>query len=105
MNNSIAHLYDPFNPAILRLIKIVVDNAHKAGIWVGMCGEATADPMLVPVLLGLGLDELSINASSILRMRKAINEYDRRALAKYAEEALALSSPEEIKKFIQSQLV
>jgi len=72
MNEKISHLYDPMHPAVIRLIKLVIDNAHKHGKWVGMCGEAAADEKMIPLLLGLGLDEFSMSTGSILASRKLI---------------------------------
>ncbi|MBS3995542.1 MAG: phosphoenolpyruvate--protein phosphotransferase, partial [Alkaliphilus sp.] len=76
MNQKISYLYDPFNPAVLRLIKNVIDNAHKEGKWVGMCGEMAGDTRLTPVLLGFGLDEFSMSPSSILKVRKCITNFE-----------------------------
>lgn len=76
MNSKIAHLYDTHNPAILRLIKMVADNAHKAGIWVGICGEAAADTTLTETFLAIGIDELSVSAPSVLEVRKKIQQVD-----------------------------
>jgi phosphotransferase system enzyme I (PtsI) len=59
MNERIAHLYQPTHPAIVRLLKSTVDTAHKHNIWVSVCGEMASDPVLTPLLLGLGVDELS----------------------------------------------
>ena len=61
MNEKIHHLYSPFNPAVLRLIKMVIDNGHSEGIWVGMCGEMAGDKRIIPILLGMGLDEFSMS--------------------------------------------
>lgn len=73
MNEKISHLYNPFHPAIIRLIQLVINNAHKHGKWVGMCGEMAADQKMIPLLLGLGLDEFSMNTGSVLGARKLIN--------------------------------
>ena len=73
MNQKISHLYNQFNPAVLRLIKMVIDNAHKEGKWVGMCGESAGDQRMIPILLGFGLDEFSMSPISILPARKLIN--------------------------------
>lgn len=72
-NEKVAYIYNPFNPALLRLIKLTIDNAHKNGIYVGMCGETAGDPRIAPLLIGFGIDELSMSASSILRVKKSVN--------------------------------
>jgi phosphotransferase system enzyme I (PtsI) len=71
-NEKITSMYEPFHPAVLRLIKIVVDNAHEAGIPVGMCGEMAGDPMAAVILMGLGLDELSMSSFSIPEIKRII---------------------------------
>ncbi|KYH34291.1 phosphoenolpyruvate-protein phosphotransferase [Clostridium tepidiprofundi DSM 19306] len=71
-NEKISHLYSPFNLGVLRLIKMVIDNAHQEGIWVGMCGEMAGDKTLIPILLGMGLDEFSMSPISILPARRLI---------------------------------
>lgn len=76
MNAHIGHLYDAMNPAVLRMIQQTIQNAHKAGIWVGMCGEAAADIRLTPILLKLGLDEFSAAPGSLLKLKKQIMETD-----------------------------
>ncbi|MCY7669642.1 phosphoenolpyruvate--protein phosphotransferase, partial [Bacillus safensis] len=60
MNERVSYLYQPYNPAILRLITLVIEAAHKEGKWVGMCGEMAGDEIAIPLLLGLGLDEFSM---------------------------------------------
>ena len=74
MNAKIADLYDTHNLAILRSIKMVVDNGHKAGIWVGICGESAADTALTEIYLAMGVDELSVSAGAVLELRKKIQE-------------------------------
>ncbi len=69
VNERIAHLYEPTHPAILRLIKIVVDAAHENGIWVGVCGGMASEVTLTPLLLGLGVDELSAGAALVPRVK------------------------------------
>lgn len=86
MNSKIAHLYDTHNLAILRSIKMVADNAHKAGIWVGICGESAADTSLTEIFLAIGIDELSVSAPSVLEVRKKVQQIDTRK----AKEALNL---------------
>ena len=71
-NERVAKMYDPFHPAVLRLIRQVIEAGHRAGIWVGLCGEMGADPLAVPLLLGLGLDELSVNPASVPEVKKIV---------------------------------
>ena len=104
MNQKISHLYNQFNPAVLRLINMVIDNAHKEGKWVGMCGESAGDPLMIPVLLGMGLDEFSMSPISILPARKFITSVNYEDMKKLAKEVLAMGSAEEIKGYIQNTL-
>ena len=100
MNEKIAHLYNPFNPAVLRLIKLVIDNGHKAGKWVGMCGEVAGDKRLIPVLLGMGLDEFSMSAGAILPARKQIHNLSYEEMKSLADQVLQLGTAEEIEKLL-----
>jgi len=104
INEKISHLYEPHNPAILRLIKMVIDHAHRAGKWVGMCGEMAGDPKLIPILIGLGLDEFSMSAGAVLAARKIIGELSYDKMKHIAEEALNLPTAEEIKAYIMQAL-
>lgn len=99
-NEKVANLYTHFHPAIIRLIKSAIDGAHKNHILCGMCGEAAGDPLFIPLLIGLGLDEFSMNANKILQARKLIRELDFQDCQKLATEVLKLSSAEEIKRTI-----
>ncbi|MDI6740060.1 MAG: phosphoenolpyruvate--protein phosphotransferase [Candidatus Edwardsbacteria bacterium] len=71
-NEKVARMYEPFHPAVLRLIRDVIEAGHRAGIWVGLCGEMGADPLAVPLLLGLGIDELSVNPAAVPEVKKII---------------------------------
>lgn len=97
-NEKVANLYSHFHPAIIRLIKYVIDNAHKNHILCGMCGEAAGDLQFIPILIGLGLDEFSMNANKILPARKLIRELEFKECQKLAEDVLKLPSTEEVKK-------
>ncbi|SCG82484.1 phosphotransferase system, enzyme I, PtsI [Proteiniborus sp. DW1] len=99
-NGNIAYLYNEFHPAVLRLIKKVIDNGHKEGIWVGMCGEVAGNPQLIPVLIGMGLDEFSMSASSMLRARWIVNNLSKREMEGLVDEILKLPTAEEVKDFI-----
>lgn len=100
MNQKISYLYNQFNPAVLRLIKMVIDNAHKEGKWVGMCGEAAGDQMMIPILLGFGLDEFSMSPISILPAKKLITSVNEADMKKFADEVLAMGTAEEIKAHV-----
>lgn len=105
MNDKIAPLYDPYHPAILRLIKTVIDNGHKEGIWVGMCGEVAGNPELIPLLLGMGLDEFSMSPASILEARKIIGSLDYQLTKKMTKEVLQMGSSVDIRKYIADTVV
>ena len=100
MNQKISHLYNQFNPAVLRLIKMVIDNAHKEGKWVGMCGESAGDQRMIPILLGFGLDEFSMSPISILPARKLITSLSYADMQKFADEVLVMGTAKEIKEYV-----
>ena len=101
MNQKISYLYNPFNPAVLRLIKMVIDNAHKENKLVGMCGEVAGDQLMIPILIGFGLDEFSMSPISILPARKLINSLSFEDMKKLSEEILSLENTEEIKAYVE----
>src|SRR2546426_11347712 len=72
VNESLAHLYEPTHPAVLRLLKMIADAAHGNDIWVGVCGEMAGDISLIPLLLGLEIDELSVGATSVPQVKRAV---------------------------------
>jgi phosphoenolpyruvate-protein phosphotransferase (PTS system enzyme I) len=96
LNEKIAHLYEPTHPAILRLVKMTVDAAHRNGIWAGVCGEMAADPELTPLLLGLGVDELSAVPSMVPQIKYLIRRIHMKDARELAEFALTSESGEEI---------
>ncbi|MBC1497547.1 phosphoenolpyruvate--protein phosphotransferase [Listeria welshimeri] len=100
MNERVSYLYQPYNPSILRLVKMVIDASHKEGKWTGMCGEMAGDQTAVPLLLGLGLDEFSMSASSILKSRSLIKRLDQSEMVKLAEEALNKATAEEVVELV-----
>lgn len=102
-NEKVANLYTHFHPAVIRLIKSAIDGAHKNNILCGMCGEAAGDPLFIPLLLGLGLNEFSMNANKILQARKLIRELNFNECKKLSEEILKLSSVEEVKNKLMLQ--
>ena len=97
-NEKVSNLYTHFHPAVIRLIKSAIDGAHKNNILCGMCGEAASDPSFIPLLIGLGLDEFSMNANKILQSRKLIRNLNFQDCKSLADEVLKLSTAEEIKR-------
>ena len=87
--------------AVLRLIKTVIDNAHKEGKWAGMCGESAGDQKMIPILLGMGLDEFSMSPISILPARKLITSVKESDMKKLADDVLNMGTAEEIKSYIE----
>ncbi len=99
-NEKIAHLYQSFHPAVLRLIKETVDAGHRNGIWVGLCGEMAADPLATTLLVGMGVDELSTSAMAIPEIKKIIRSINYEDAKIYTEEVLKLTTIDEIKRFL-----
>ena len=101
MSSGVAYLYQPYNPSILRLIKHVIDSAHKEGKWAGMCGEMAGEELAAPLLLGLGLDEFSMSATSVLSQRKLIRNLSKAEMEELAAKALACDTAEEVLELVQ----
>lgn len=101
MNERVSYLYQPYNPAILRLVKMVIDAAHANGKWAGMCGEMAGDPIAIPLLLGLGLDEFSMSAPSMLKARKQINQLSQSDMVKLSDHALNMQTSDEVRQFVK----
>jgi len=104
VNESVTHLYQPLHPAVLRLVRNVAKAAHQAGIRVAMCGEMAGEPLYVPILLGLELDDLSMNVLSIFRVKKILRAYTYRECKELVEEALHLATPEDIEELVRANL-
>ncbi len=96
VNERIAHLYEPTHPAVLRLLKMIADAAHANKIWVGVCGEMARDVALIPILLGLGMDELSVGATSVPRVKMAVRSLAVRECQQLVNEVLGLQTSSEI---------
>ena len=101
-NEKVADLYSHYNPAVIRLIKSAIDGAHKNGILCGMCGEAAGDVKFIPLLVGLGLDEFSMNANKILKARKLIIDLNFEECKELANKVLKLESTEEVKRILDT---
>ena len=96
MNERVSYLYQPYNPAILRLIKMVIDAAHTQGKWVGLCGEMAGDELAVPLLLGMGLDRFSMSATSILKVRSQLLRLSKKEMKSLAVGALKMGTSKEV---------
>jgi phosphotransferase system enzyme I (PtsI) len=96
VNERIAHLYEPTHPAVLRLLKIIANAAHAHNIWVGVCGEMARDVALIPLLIGLGMDELSVGATSVPRVKMAVQSLAVPECQQLVAEALNLQTSSEI---------
>lgn len=103
-NEKVAYLYEPTHPAVLRMIKSIIDAAHKAGLWVGMCGEMAGEPAFALLLLGLGLDEFSMPPAVIPEVKYLIRSLTLKKAQSIALEALKLSTGKEIEEFSQKKL-
>ncbi len=102
MNEQVSYLYQPYNPSILRLVKNVVDAAHAEGKWAGMCGEMAGDQTAVPLLMGIGLDEFSMSATSILKTRSLMKTLDTSKMKELADRALTeCDTMEEVLELMQ----
>ncbi|KQO12699.1 phosphoenolpyruvate--protein phosphotransferase [Paenibacillus sp. Leaf72] len=104
MNERVSYLYQPYNPAVLRLIKNVIDAAHAAGKWTGMCGEMAGDQTAIPLLLGLGLDEFSMSASSILPARSLMAKLNQEEMKQLAAKALMCGTGHEVVQLVEEIL-
>ena len=102
MSERVSYLYQPYNPSILRLVKQVIDASHQEGKWTGMCGEMAGDATAIPVLLGLGLDEFSMSAISVLKARRQIKGLSQNEMRELANRALDCVSADEVEDLVQS---
>ncbi|AKP68163.1 phosphoenolpyruvate--protein phosphotransferase [Companilactobacillus ginsenosidimutans] len=104
-NEHVSYLYQPYNPSILRLVKHVIESAHKEGKWAGMCGEAAGDNIMVPLLLAMGLDEYSMSATSVLRVRSLMKKLSTADLKDLADRAVNESiTNEDNKKLVEEYM-
>ncbi len=101
-NDRVGYLYDVYQPAVLRSLKRIIEEGNKAGIMVGMCGEAAADPLLIPVLISFGLGEFSVSAPSILRTRRIISEWTKAEADALTEKVMKLKTATEVKAMLQA---
>ena len=100
MSERVSYLYQPYNPSILRLVKQVIEASHKEGKWTGMCGEMAGDEIAIPLLLGLGLDEFSMSATSILKARRQIKGLSQNEMEELAQRAIDCATSEEVQDLV-----
>ena len=102
MSERVSYLYQPYNPAILRLVQQVINASHKEGKWTGMCGEMAGDEIAIPLLLGLGLDEFSMSATSILKARRQIKGLSKNEMEELAQKAINCATSEEVQDLVSN---
>lgn len=103
MSERVSYLYQPYNPSILRLIKQVIDASHQEGKWTGMCGEMAGDETAIPLLIGSGLDEFSMSATSILKARRQIKDLSRTEMVQLADRALNCATVDEVVDLVKAK--
>ena len=101
-NADVSYLYSTLDPAVLRAIKHIIAEANAHGITCGMCGEAAADPRIIPLLVSFGLEEFSVNPSSVLSVRAALSNLDSGDCNAIAEKALAMKTEKEVSAYLSS---
>ena len=102
-NPDVAYLYSAYNPAVLRSIRDIISAANKEDIMAGMCGEAASDPLLVPVLLGFGLNEFSVSATAILATRKVMSLWTMDECKALVDEVMQLETEAEVKALLEER--
>jgi phosphotransferase system enzyme I (PtsI) len=104
-NDAVAHLYEPLHPAVLRILKQIIDTARSAGIPVSMCGEMAAEPLTAMILVGLGIDQLSMSPAAIPLLKDLIRRLSRAEAAEALERALVLGTAGEIEDLLLPELL
>ncbi|NNN04516.1 MAG: phosphoenolpyruvate--protein phosphotransferase [Elusimicrobia bacterium] len=101
INEHVTHLYDPYHPAVIRLLDHVVRSAHAKGKWVSVCGEMTSDPRAVPLLVGLGVDAMSVSPRMFLRVKQAVRGLKHEAMKKLVAKAVLCAESDEIRRLLE----
>ena len=101
-NGDVAYLYSPFQPSVLIMIKRIIECGRKEGISVGMCGEAAANPMMIPLLISFGLTEFSVSAPSVLKVRKNIAKWTQEEADAVAEKVMGMATEKEILDYLKT---
>ena len=102
-NEKVAYLYEPGHPAILQMVKRVIEDAHRHNIWVGMCGEMSGEPLFAILLLGLGLDEFSMPPPRVTRIKELLRNVRQSDAQKVAQKALSFVTAREVEKYLQAE--
>jgi phosphotransferase system enzyme I (PtsI) len=103
VNEQVSYLYEPLHPAVLRLLRRIIQAAHDNGIPVAMCGEMAGDSMYMPILMGLGIDELSMNPIAILEAKKVLRSLEYQKCREMVDQLFSFKTAEDIKKFLNRQ--
>ena len=101
-NSDVGYLYSPFQPSVLRMIKSIIENGRSAGISVGMCGEAAANPMMIPLLISFGLTEFSVSVPSVLKVRKCISKWTKAEADTIAQKVMEMSTEAEVTAYLKT---
>ena len=101
-NSDVSYLYSPLQPSVLRMIKRIIECGTKEGISVGMCGEAAASPMMIPLLISFGLTEFSVSAPSVLKVRKNISKWTKAEADAIADKVMTMTTEAEITAYLES---
>ncbi len=101
-NSDVSYLYSALQPSVLRMIRAIIEAGRNQGIPVGMCGEAAADPMMIPLLISFGLTEFSVSAPSVLRVRKCISSWTKEKADAVAEKVISLATQQEVKDYLRT---
>lgn len=102
MSKDVNYLYQPLNPALLRIVKMTIDGGLKHNVWTGMCGEMAGEPLAIPILLGMGLKEFSMSASSMLKAKELINNLKYSDCKELVNQVINLESQEEVVKKLRN---
>jgi phosphotransferase system enzyme I (PtsI) len=103
-NEQLSYLYQPLHPAVLRSLRRIVQSAHSAGIQACLCGEMAGDPLYLPVLLGLGFDELSMGVGSLLRVKQVLRRCSRERAARIAEGCFGFTTAADVETYLHQQI-
>ncbi|MCX5895315.1 MAG: phosphoenolpyruvate--protein phosphotransferase, partial [Proteobacteria bacterium] len=104
VNEQVSYLYEPLHPAVLRLLRNIINSAHDCGITVSMCGEMAGEPLYMPILLGLGIDELSMNVMALLRVKRVLRSLTYKDSQNFIDEVFKLSTAQEIETVLKKEI-